>query len=204
MVRGVKGAQGYSEQAAKLWPRYREALFEDIHAAAMHLIPITPGIVLDIGAATGNDASYLAGMGHKVVAVEPTDEFRIPASRLYPHIEWIGDALPELGKISERTGQFDLIMATAMWMHLDEAERKIAMHTVAELMKPKGLFIMSIRHGPTPVGRLMFDVSASETISLAEKEGLEMIFETVRPSIGETNKKMGVMWSHLAFRNSSH
>lgn len=204
MVRGVKGTQGYSEQTAQFVSRYDSIAFDDVHASVRHLIPEALGIALDIGAGTGRDAAHLAGLGHKVVAVEPTDEFRIPASRRYPHIEWIDDALPELGKLADRAGQFDLVMATAMWMHLDEAERKIAMHTVAELLKPDGLFIMSIRCGPTPSGRLMFDVSASETKSLAANDGLEVIFETVTQSLGEANIKAGIQWLRLVFQNSSH
>ncbi|MFK5977797.1 MAG: class I SAM-dependent methyltransferase [Rhizobiaceae bacterium] len=182
--------------------RYDSVQFEEIHASVMHLVPKTPGIALDMGAGTGRDAAHLASMGHKVVAVEPTDEFRIPASRRYPHIEWIDDALPELGKLSDRAGQFELIMATAMWMHLDEAERKTAMNTVAVLLKPKGLFIMSIRCGPKPSGRLMFDVSASETKLLAANAGLELILEKVTQSLGGANRKAGVKWLRLVFRNS--
>ncbi|PCI04366.1 MAG: SAM-dependent methyltransferase [Hyphomicrobiales bacterium] len=203
MVRGVKGTQGYSEQSAELLSRYDNILFEDVHASVMHLIPKTSGMALDLGAGTGRDAAHLTGLGHKVVAVEPTDEFRNSASRRYPHIEWIDDALPELGKLADRIGQFDFIMATAMWMHLDEAERKISMHNVAELLKPEGLLIMSIRCGPTPAGRLMYDVSASETKLLAANDGLEVIFEKVTPSLGEANKKAGVKWLRLVFRNSS-
>lgn len=203
MVRGVKGTQGYSEQAAQFLSRYDSMRFEDVHASIMHLIPETPGIVLDIGSGTGRDAAHLTSLGHKVVGVEPTDEFRSSASRRYPHIEWIDDALPKIGKLADRTGQFDLIMATAMWMHMDEAERKIAMHTVAELLKPEGLLIMTIRCGPTPSGRLMFDVSASETKLLAANEGLEVIFEKVTQSLGEANRKAGVRWLRLVFRNLS-
>lgn len=202
-MRGVKGAQGYSEQAAELLSRYDTLPFEEVHASVMHLIPKTSGIVLDLGSGTGRDAAHLTGLGHKVVGVEPTDEFRILASQRYPHIEWIDDALPELGKLTGRTRQFDFIMATAMWMHLDEAERKVAMPIVAKLLKPEGLFLMSIRCGPTPSGRLMFDVSASETKLLATNNGLEVIFETVTQSLEEANIKAGVKWLRLIFRNST-
>ncbi|PCJ86218.1 MAG: SAM-dependent methyltransferase [Hyphomicrobiales bacterium] len=198
-MRGVKGTLGYSDQAAQLQPRYDQASFEDMHALIMHVLPTSPSTVMDIGAGTGRDAAYLAGQGHETVAVEPTDEFRTPASARYPHIEWIDDALPKLEKLEGRIGQFDLIMATAMWMHLNEQERPLAMSTVATLLKPRGLLVLSLRHGPIPEGRLMFDVSAAETIELAKREGFENLVEAVRPSIGEINRKAGITWSHLAF-----
>jgi len=199
-VRGVKGAKGYSEEAGQLFSRYDTVTFEAVHGSVRHLFPQELSIILDIGAGTGRDAAYLANIGHNVVAVEPTDELRIPASQRYTQVEWIDDALPKLDKLYDRAGQFDLIMMTAVWMHLDVYERPTAMNIVAKLLKPKGLLIMSLRHGPHPSGRRMFNVSASDTVSLAEDEGLKAIFETVRPSTGQLNAGAGVTWSKLAFR----
>ncbi|MBA9855396.1 hypothetical protein D7S65_06330 [Ralstonia insidiosa] len=54
-------------------------------------------------------------------------------------------------------------------MHLDEAERKAAMSAVAGLVRAGGVIVMSLRHGPVPDGRRMFDVSADETIAVARK-----------------------------------
>ena len=201
-VRGVKGTKGYSQEAGQLFSRYDTVTFEAFHGPLRHLFPQQPSVILDVGAGTGRDAGYLAELGHNVVAVEPTDELRIPASQRYRKVEWIDDALPKLDVLHDRAGQFDLIMMTAVWMHLDEYERPAAMNNVAKLLKPKGLLMMSLRHGPQPKGRLMFDVSAADTVSLARNEEFKVIFETHTPSTGQLNARAGVTWSKLAFRKS--
>ncbi|MFD1050971.1 class I SAM-dependent methyltransferase, partial [Kibdelosporangium lantanae] len=92
-----------------------------------------------------------------MVAVEPTAELREIGQRLHPHasIEWIDDALPDLRMAR---GTFDLILLSAVWMHLDAAERAVAMARISRLLASEGRVILSLRHGPVPPGRRMFDV----------------------------------------------
>jgi len=42
----------------------------------------------------------------------------------------------------------------------------------AALLRNGGIMIMSLRHGPIPPGRRMFEVSAEETMALAQRPGL--------------------------------
>ena len=88
-------------------------------------------------------------------------------------------------------------MMTAVWMHLDAGQRARAMPAVASLVKTGGIMTMSLRHGPVPEGRRMFDVSAEETGVLASAHGLQTIHHTVRDAI---TKAVGVTWDTLAFR----
>src|SRR4051812_8147427 len=67
---------GYAEEAAALIKQYERISFAEAHRQVLHLMPVTPGRVLDIGAGTGRDAAALATMGHSVLAVEPTEELR--------------------------------------------------------------------------------------------------------------------------------
>ncbi|MGE0699155.1 MAG: class I SAM-dependent methyltransferase [Hyphomicrobiaceae bacterium] len=205
MAADVKGTQGYAEAAALLLARYEAVSFEEVHGQVMHLIPQSPSIILDVGAGSGRDAAFLAGAGHRVVAVEPTDELRIPASQLHPSpsIEWIDDALPELSRIIHRSAEFDVIMVTAVWVHLDACERRRAMPALAHLLKPSGIMILTIRHGPAPAGRRTFAVSASETVVCAADAGLDMILNVVSPSAGALNRAAGVTWTRLAFARSA-
>ena len=75
---------------------------------------------------------------------------RAHGQRLHPSpaIEWLDDSLPELARVRARNRRFDLVMMTAVWMHLDEAERTRAMASVAGLVAPGGLMTLSLRHGP--------------------------------------------------------
>ena len=197
----IAGTKGYAEEAEELVKRYESIPFAEKHQAVLHLIPSAPCSVLDIGAGTGADAAWLAGLGHRVVAVEPTDELRLPGMALHPsaRIEWVNDNLPHLVMTIKRGQKFDFVMMTAVWMHLDELERQHAMPKVASLIRSGGVLIMSLRHGPCPPKRCMFAVSAAETIQLAQAHGLRSILHVHTQSAQLVNRQAGVTWSHLAF-----
>ncbi len=74
--------------------------------------------------------------------------------------------------VKKYSKEFDVVMLSAVWMHLDELQRRKAMPNVAVLVRNGGVMIMSLRHGPVPPGRRMFEVSAEETIALAQPLGL--------------------------------
>jgi SAM-dependent methyltransferase len=197
-----RGTQGYGDNAAELIERYESLPFARKHAAVLHLIPTTPSRIVDIGAGTGADAAWFASLGHQVVAVEPTDAFRDFGSTHHasPLIEWVDDGLPRLERLIERRREFSLVMLTAAWMHLDADERSIAMPVVASLLAPEGILIMSLRHGPTPIGRAMFAVTPEETVTLAEAADLECVLNVSTESVHPGNRSAGVTWSKLAFR----
>lgn len=202
MASGIRGTQGYAEQAETLLVRYESFSFDEVHSPVLHLVPTTPARVLDIGSGTGRDAAHLAEMGHRVTAVEPTDALRVAASRLHPSpaINWVDDGLPDLKSIVAGGEQFDLVMLTAVWMHLEAVERRRAMPIVASLVRPGGIMIMSFRHGLVPQGRRMFAVSPEETIGLAWAEGLKPLMNLHTDSELEFNKLEGVTWTRLAFK----
>ncbi len=204
MATGVSGTEGYAEEAEDLLKRYESVPFEASHRAVMHLMPQTPSRVLDIGAGTGRDAGYFADQGHEVVAVEPTDALRLPAMALHPSpdIEWVDDYLPDLTTIRHYRGTFDLVTLSPVWMHLDEVQRECGMAEVAQLVKPGGTLILTLRHGSVPEGRRMFDVSAAETIELAAKHSLESLLNLEQESVSEWNRKKGITWSRLAFEKT--
>ncbi len=194
---GASGTEGYGAEAAVLAVRYERLVFEQVHADVLHLMPAPPAHVLDIGAGTGRDAAAFARLGHRVVAAEPTAELRAHGERLHAHtqITWIGDALPDLAVLRERAQRFDLVMLTAVWMHLDAAQRRRAMPALAALVAPGGRAIMSLRHGPVPSGRRMFEVGAAETTALADASGLATL--TCFPRADHQGRP-SVSWTVLA------
>ena len=197
----ISGTENYAEEAPELLKRYESISFADMHRTVMHLIPKEPCRVLDIGAGTGRDAAGFAAMGHRVIAAEPTEEMRCGAMALHPSplIEWLDDSLPDLASLRARGEQFDVVMLTAVWMHLDEQQRRRAIGNVAALVGGGGVMIMTLRHGPVPPGRRMFEVSAEETISLAAPLGLRCVLN--RPAESSL-RQPGVSWTRLAFRKS--
>lgn len=201
--RGVSGTEGYAAEADALARQYESITFAEAHAPYLHLIPTTPSRVLDIGAGTGRDAAALAEMGHHVVAAEPTAEMRAHGARLHPspRIEWVDDSLPDLAMLSTRGEIFDLVMMTAVWMHLDDEQRRRAMPNVARLVRPGGTFIMSLRYGPVPPGRRMFVVTAEETIALAADANLALTlrFDNQPGGFGRTD----VSWTKLVFEKGA-
>jgi SAM-dependent methyltransferase len=195
------GNEGYAEEAAALTRQYESVRFEDVHAEVLHLFPAAPSDVLDVGAGTGRDAAALAAMGHRVVAVEPTAEFRDRAARLHPspRIEWVSDHLPHLAGLARRGDRFDVVMLTAVWIHLNPGQRREAMPTVATLLRPGGIFLLNLRHGPAPPGRRrLFEASADETIDLAASHGLRLVVRAGKQA--DFYRRPEVTWTSLGFR----
>ena len=197
----VSGTEGYADEAKELFKRYEGIPAADAHRAVLHLIPGVPSRILDIGSGTGRDAAWFAAQGHRVLAVEPTDALRLPAMARHssPRIEWLDDSLPDLTTLRRRGNAFDVVMLTAVWMHLDAAQRRQAMPNLAARLREGGVMIMKIRHGPVPPGRRMFEVPAEETIELARLQGLKPILNVRTESSQEQNRLAGVTWTNLAF-----
>ena len=198
----VSGTEGYAGEAKELFTRYESIPAASAHWTVLHLIHLSaPSRIFDIGSGTGRDAAWLAAQGHRIVAVEPTDAMRIPAMALHPsaRIEWLNDSLPDLAALRQRGETFDLMMLTAVWMHLDGEQRRRAMPNLASLLRTQGVMIMKIRHGPIPVGRRMFEVPAEETIELARMHDLHLLLNRRTEFVNERNRIAGVTWTNLAF-----
>ncbi|WP_323809159.1 class I SAM-dependent methyltransferase [Kitasatospora acidiphila] len=153
------------------------------------------GRVLDLGAGTGRDAAALAGRGYRVTAAEPVAELRELGRRRHAgvDIEWVAGALPQLPGV---TGPFDLVMGTAVWMHLSPAERARAFERVLELLAPGGTLVLTVRHGPVPAGRRMFEVPDAELLGQAGAAGLRLVHRDER---GDLHGRADVRWSELGF-----
>ncbi|MFD0278837.1 class I SAM-dependent methyltransferase [Kitasatospora sp. NPDC127111] len=189
---------GYGETAAERVAQYEGVTFEQVHREVLHLFPERPSDILDIGAGTGRDAAALAARGHRVVAAEPTAELRRAGERIHAGsgIRWVDDSLPEAAALRATGERFDLILLCAVWMHLAERERPLAMDALTRLLNPGGRVVLSLRHGPVPPGRRMFAVPADETVAQARARGLDLLIRTPRPDLHD---RPGVSWTVLAF-----
>jgi protein-L-isoaspartate O-methyltransferase len=194
MEQKVAGIAGYGENAEHLAEQYESIEFEDVYRDVLHLFPTQPSEILDIGAGSGRDSAALARKGHAVTAIEPTKELREEGQLRHSmkNIHWIDDHLPTLKVAKQQARSFDVVLLTAVWMHLEKEERKIAMKVISELLRLRGKIIMTLRHGPVPDGRQMFDVSAQETVELAGQSGLQVRHVSERQDMFSRND---VSWS---------
>lgn len=192
---------GYASIADQLVVQYESITFEEVHGQILHLLPVKAGRALDIGAGTGRDAAALARRGFSVTAAEPTAEMAAHGQRLHAGLDitWIDDALPHLPLLTARGATYDLIMLTAVWMHLDAIERAAAMQAVTSLVAAGGRLAMTLRHGPVPPGRRMFEVSAEEVIAAAQPYGLALIYSGRR---SDMLSRGAVHWDVLMLERS--
>ncbi len=192
----MESTAGYADAAEALVEQYESVTFAEVHREMLQLFPTGPATVLDIGAGSGRDAAALAAAGHRVTAVEPTGPLRElgRARHAGQAVEWVDDSLPGLASVG---GRYDLILLTAVWMHLDAGQRAAAMATLARLLGEGGRIILSLRHGPVPAGRRMFPVGAEETVALARSHGLVPLHLARRE---DPHARAGVSWTYLALR----
>jgi SAM-dependent methyltransferase len=168
--------------AAAWYDHHAEQLadgYEGLDAAVVHqalfksLSGSRPLRILDVGAGTGRDAAALARLGHQVTAVEPSAKMLRIARTLHAKVpvKWTADALPAL---PTQKGPFDVVLLSAVWMHVPQIERRAALHRLAELTAPSGQIYVTIRVGPADPARGIFQVELAELRTLAKAEGLHM------------------------------
>ncbi|MCU8003031.1 MULTISPECIES: class I SAM-dependent methyltransferase [unclassified Shewanella] len=139
------------------------------------------------------------GKETQIIAVEPAvvlAKMGQVLTRDLP-VRWIEDGLPQLQKVVGLAQQFDLILLSAVWMHLSPSERPLALATLSRLLNSTGLLVISLRHGPSPDARVMHPVSADELLTLAADCQLRLL----DLSQDETDKlgRSQVHWQTLVF-----
>lgn len=189
----------YDAHAETLADRYEGVSPEEVHHWLTDLLPSQPATVLDVGAGSGRDAAWLAYKGHHVVAVEPSYRLQTIARERHdaPRIQWISDSLPGL-KRTFRTGlAFDVILVSAVWMHVAPSDRARAFRKLITLLKPGGVLAITLRHGPAETERRLHPVSAAEIKSLARDHGAFVERET---TADDQLGRREVRWDQLAIR----
>lgn len=197
----------YNDHAEILAAQYLSKTFEEVHSSWLHhLLPLLTKntlSILDVGAGSGRDVYYLAekaqGKETQIIAAEPavvSAKMGQVLTRDLP-VRWIEDGLPQLQKVVGLAQQFDLILLSAVWMHLSSSERPLALVTISRLLNSTGLLVISLRHGPSPDARVMHPVSVDELLTLAADCQLQLL----DLSQDETDKlgRSQVHWQTLVF-----
>ncbi|MCF1432244.1 MAG: class I SAM-dependent methyltransferase [Shewanella sp.] len=186
----------YNAHAEALAAQYQSLAAENVHKDWLAILQQPefegPLRVLDVGAGSGRDAAFLATEreGNQVVAVEPASELA-RLGQAYTQglaVTWCQDSMPELAgpefAAVEHAGtglgsRFNLILLSAVWMHLPPEQRPKALTRLAELLADDGLLVISLRLTISEDDihtRKMFPVSAKELESLASSVGLKRYF----------------------------
>jgi len=192
----------YNDNATGLAQQYLSKSFEEVHQSWLQLLPSiieNPNArILDLGAGSGRDAKYFAELAAhthqtnnniQIFAVEPAQSLALIGQSTTKDIKvkWLDDSLPALTKVTQQEVSFDLILLSAVWMHIPPSDRARSIRKLANLLKPGGKLVISLRHGQTADDyktRKMFDVCADELKQLAADVGLFTKLETVK----ETDK----------------
>ena len=190
----------YDSRASELAPRYEAIDPARLHAWLADLLPGPGSRALDVGAGTGRDAAWLAGQGLHVIAVEPSRGMREQASRHHPPdtVRWIDDCLPDLNELHRLGLRAELILLSAVWMHLAPAHRPRAFERLAGLLAPGGLLAITLRSGPAPADSGMHPVSAPEVAQLAAAQGAAIVRRRDTP---DAQGRPDVSWIAVAIRS---
>ena len=178
----------YNQHATTLADQYLSKTFAEVHRSWLHLL--TPILnkpnarILDLGAGAGRDSRYLAEQGQAnhidVTAIEPADSLadigRAQTQGL--NVSWLNDSLPALENVTAQEISFDLILLSAVWMHIPASLRARSLRKLANLLKPGGKLVISLRHGKSTDARVMHEVCSDELTNLGKTVGLFPIFTT--------------------------
>ena len=139
-------------------------------------------------------------MGHSVVAVDPVTAFCTAARDPDDRVTWVQDALPDLQRLSARKELFDYVNLSAVWHHLDPAERKRAIPVLRRLVGPAGLIVMALRHGTAVDGMPVYPIDVDDTSGAFQAAGFAEVYRRGAASVQDANNVAGVTWTWLALR----
>ena len=191
----------YSDNAPILASKYNSLNPESLHASWSRFIPDDPGIALDIGAGSGRDANWLAEKGWDVIAVEPCRKFwELAKTNSHANVIWQDDELPELKSLRTAGHRFNLILLSAVWMHVLPKKRERAFRIISELLAPGGILVFTLRQGTDEqenLDRGFHPVSSGELEKLAKQRALAQVFYEGSEDHLDRSK---VRWETLVFQ----
>lgn len=211
--------QFYNDNAEQLAEQYLSKPFEAVHHTWSHLLPSVlkqpQARILDIGAGAGRDTKYMAEQalalkGEKGNKENDVEVYAVEPARILADIgaqtttglkvHWLEDSLPALSVITQKEISFDLILLSAVWMHIPPSERARAIRKLANLLKPGGKLVISLRHSQDLAEnhqRSMHLVCADELKSLAQDVGLATKLESQKQS--DALGREHLVWQTLVF-----
>jgi len=189
----------YNQHAEEVCKLYDDLTFEQVHREWLQFLP-QEGAVLDIGAGSGRDARYFASKGLTTYAVEPASDLLEKAKNhsSSKKIQWFQDQLPTISSIFELERQFNLILLSAVWMHLSQSEREESIANTKKLLKDSGIIVLTLRYGNFSDGRTSYKVSEEDIKALAYVNRLDVAYlsELENDQLGRSD----VAWQTVVLR----
>lgn len=167
----------YNEHSQKLIGEYESVTFESVHGHWWNKLvdsgfAARPLRILDVGAGAGRDSAFFKNAGHDVLAIEPADKMREHINARYPELRVIGKAVPMDQTLPGKP--FDIILLSAVWMHIRPELREMAFDNLATHLAKGGKMIVFLRHGPFTDGRQEHPVSMAEVQRFADEHELTL------------------------------
>jgi SAM-dependent methyltransferase len=196
----MKSTRYYDNHAAALATQYDAIESGDIHNIWKKHLPKKVGLACDIGAGTGRDANWLASKGWDVIAVEPSRAMReYGETKSAPTVTWLNDALPHLDKLRTLGHRFDLILLSAVWMHIPAAQRERAFRILSEMLGPSGVLVISLRYGTDEqenAERHFHTVTADELRLYAQRRSVAIVGQYQHADLNRAH----VSWETMVIR----
>ncbi len=142
-----------------------------------------------------------------MTAVEPANALReqaIAYGQQQPgakyEIQWLADQLPNLAKVIDLQQKFDLVLLSAVWMHLTAKERALALPVLASLMAPDALLVLTLRHGDFSDGRSSYPVSVDEVFDLISQHQLSLSSVLITHLDADALGRSDVLWQTVVLK----
>ncbi|OEF24807.1 class I SAM-dependent methyltransferase [Vibrio rumoiensis] len=191
----------YNQKAEQFVDQYDSVTFESVHKSWQEYWPQSGYKILDIGAGSGRDSRWFVNQGCSVVAVEPCENLRQLGQKNSPSsIQWVGDYLPDFTSAEALSRQFDLILLSAVWMHIPVGLRPASLKVLAKLLNAQGKIIVTLRHGDFDDGREGYGVSMKEIENLARQVGLMICHQSGSDDVLQRNS---VIWETVVLRQQN-
>lgn len=163
----------YDQNTTMLCEQYNSLAFETVHQSWKAFWPHKGDRVLDVGAGSGRDTKWMAEQGCEIIALEPCNSFRkVGSAYTGAAVTWLDDALPALSKTENLGMRFDLILVSAVWMHLVPSHRERAFRKLSNLLASNGRLVITLRHGEFKDARRNYGVSVEELEQFAKNSAL--------------------------------
>lgn len=195
-----KNISFYSDNSTALFDQYQSLSFDTVHQSWLDTVNLSKyKTAMDIGAGSGRDALALSLLGLCVTAIEPAKSLMDKGMELTgDKVTWKSDTLPELLSINENT--FDVILISAVWMHLTIEQQGQSLSRLSTLLNDNGILVITLRHGKFNDGRKAFDVNGQRLIEEAKAFHLT-VFHTDNDT--DQLNRPDVYWETVVFTRKS-